>query len=146
VDWPSSKFEKEDFKKLVATNPSLPPIELLRSSSYHQYPHRHLTMPSEADVKRVVRGEEPSVGDFAFQTRDQVESWFVKHWPTRSLLQENIHDLNALRANSSNGALPPIEGFEMQIGKGKVGIQEHVREIIDRCCTVDEKHGVKWNR
>ncbi|KAJ3370617.1 hypothetical protein GGF31_003931 [Allomyces arbusculus] len=148
--WKSGELSKAEMDALLLPPPEHKPVPLLRSTSYDQYPHRFLAMPAEEDVRRVVRGEESSVGDFAFESREAVEQWFAEHWPLRSLVAEGIQELNAMRRNAttvagvSSSLTAPITNLEMQVGAGKIGVREHVRAILDRCTEVQDKVGLKW--
>ncbi|KAI9182891.1 3-hydroxyisobutyryl-CoA hydrolase [Blastocladiella emersonii ATCC 22665] len=141
--WASKTMSSADMDALVEPASTLAPLPLLRASTYDAYPHRFLALPSEADIRSVVRGEEPAVGDYAFESREAVELWFAEHWPLRGLVADGIADLNAMRRNVTADA-QPLQNFEMQVGAGKIGVREHVRAVVDRCCTVDEANGVKW--
>ncbi|ORZ35738.1 ClpP/crotonase-like domain-containing protein [Catenaria anguillulae PL171] len=145
--WPSAKQTPEELASLLVPMQHLPALPLARPTTYDQYPHRFLALPAEADVRSVVKGEEQHVGDFAFMSVDEVVEFFATHWPFRHLVADGIKDLNAMRRNAAGAnthQAAPIGDLEMQVGAGKVGVREHVREIVERCCSVDEVKGVKW--
>jgi len=78
--WKPSTLEEVNAKEVSKKYFQTPPpqeLQLLSDKDYSQYPHRKYALPSEHDIKQVVTGEAPDIGDYALSEKEIVD-WFLK--------------------------------------------------------------------
>lgn len=78
--WKPSTIGDVDTKEIVKkyfNTPAAHELQLLSDKDYTQYPHRKYALPSEHDIKQVVTGEAPDIGDYALSEKEIID-WFVK--------------------------------------------------------------------
>ncbi|KAI9283540.1 ClpP/crotonase-like domain-containing protein [Umbelopsis sp. AD052] len=72
-----AEVNTKDITKKYFNTPPAHDLELLSDKDYSQYPHRKYSLPSENDIKLVVTGEAPDIGDYALSETEVVD-WFLK--------------------------------------------------------------------
>ncbi|KAJ2958106.1 hypothetical protein NQZ79_g6272 [Umbelopsis isabellina] len=90
--WQPSALDQVDAKDISAkyfTNPPSQHLELLSNKDYHQYPHRKYALPSEHDIKLVVTGEAPDIGNYALSEKEVVD-WFLKERKGKRGVEEKV--------------------------------------------------------
>lgn len=78
--WQPSALAEVNTKEVIKKYFNTPPaheLELLSDKDYSQYPHRKYALPSENDIKLVVTGEAPDIGDYALSEKEVID-WFLK--------------------------------------------------------------------
>lgn len=68
-----SHVDDTKIKQHYFDSPSPLRLELLNSRDFKNYPYRKYMLPSEEDIKRVVTGEAPDVGNYALNRQQIVE-------------------------------------------------------------------------
>ncbi|KAL7751665.1 3-hydroxyisobutyryl-CoA hydrolase [Sorochytrium milnesiophthora] len=140
---------EEQVSRIFTPPGKLTPLSLLRSSTYSAYPHRLFALPKESDVREMVAA---APAPAALVSADAVAAWFAENWPTKPVVQQCMDDYTELhRAATRNRAeqsadapaqTAAVHSFK-RIGAGKVGVAQHVREIVQRCCT-EQDGKVSW--
>lgn len=93
--WKPSRLADVDDKKLKSNyfdSPSPLRLELLSTRDYKNYPHRKYMLPSEEDIKRVVTGEAPDVGNYALN-REQIVDYLLKERQGKQGLKQKVLDV-----------------------------------------------------
>ncbi|KAI8979530.1 ClpP/crotonase-like domain-containing protein [Mycotypha africana] len=70
-------------------SPSPLRLDLLTNRDYKKYPHRKYMLPAEEDIRRVVTGEAPDVGNFAM-TREEVVDYFLRDRQGKQGVREKV--------------------------------------------------------
>ncbi|CAO3651272.1 unnamed protein product [Cunninghamella blakesleeana] len=79
-EWKPATLDQTSDTDIVANyfNAASPlSLELLTNKDYKQYPHRKYMLPSEDDIKAVVTGEAPDVGNYAL-SRQEIVDYIVR--------------------------------------------------------------------
>ncbi|CAM0138627.1 unnamed protein product [Umbelopsis sp. WA50703] len=90
--WQPSALDQVDVKAVTAkyfTDPPSHRLEFLSSKDYSQYPHRKYALPSEHDIKLVVTGEAPDIGNYALSEKEVVD-WFLKEHKGKRGVEEKV--------------------------------------------------------
>ncbi|KAI9141069.1 ClpP/crotonase-like domain-containing protein [Paraphysoderma sedebokerense] len=150
-----SAVSNDDVDKIFTAKPN-PALTLSKPVTYYNYPHRFLALPTENDIRKVITGENKSVGDYAFEDINSVVSWFEKNWPTKDVIDECRNSV--VESGSGKGSGSGAKGIKDMIGGKsgkdletlgggggvKVGLKIKVKEVVDRCCEVTEEGGLRW--
>ncbi|KAL0083547.1 ClpP/crotonase-like domain-containing protein [Phycomyces blakesleeanus] len=67
-------------------------LNLLSTKDFKQYPHRKFVLPSEEEIKRVVTGEAPDVGNYAL-SRDEVVEYFLKDRRSKQGVKQKVTEV-----------------------------------------------------
>jgi 3-hydroxyisobutyryl-CoA hydrolase len=73
-------------------------LEFLSDKDYSQYPHRKYALPTENDIKLVVTGEAPDIGDYALSEKEVVD-WFLKERKGKRGVAEKVKAVLKQHAN-----------------------------------------------
>ncbi|KAI8060965.1 ClpP/crotonase-like domain-containing protein [Gongronella butleri] len=76
AEWQPATLDAVDDKKIAAdyfNAPSPLTLNLLNKKDFKQYPHRKYMLPSEEEIKRVVTGEAPDVGNYALTKQEVLD-------------------------------------------------------------------------
>ncbi|KAH8551806.1 ClpP/crotonase-like domain-containing protein [Umbelopsis sp. PMI_123] len=99
--WKPSALSEVNTKDIMNRYFNTPPaheLEFLSDKDYSQYPHRKYALPTENDIKLVVTGEAPDIGDYALSEKEVVD-WFLKERKGKRGVAEKVKAVLKQHAN-----------------------------------------------
>ncbi|KAI9015239.1 ClpP/crotonase-like domain-containing protein [Phycomyces nitens] len=93
--WNPGSLEQVDLAKIrndYFNASSSAHLGLLTTKDFKQYPHRKFMLPSESDIKRVVTGEAPDVGNYALN-REEVIEYFLKDRRNKQGVKQKVAEV-----------------------------------------------------
>ncbi|OLY82797.1 3-hydroxyisobutyryl-CoA hydrolase, mitochondrial [Smittium mucronatum] len=97
-----SEISRSDIISKFFSNPTPEAqIQFASPSDYSQYPFKHFSLPSYEDVRSVVVGEDPSVGDVALSAQEIIDM-FVNRYNDKIGVREKVTSI--LKSNTSANA------------------------------------------
>jgi 3-hydroxyisobutyryl-CoA hydrolase len=95
ANWSPKELSAVDATKIKQDyfdSPSPLRLELLSGRDFKNYPHRKYMLPSEEDIKRIVTGEAPDVGNYALN-RQQVIDHLLRERNGKQGLKQKVNEV-----------------------------------------------------
>ncbi|KAJ3020289.1 hypothetical protein HKX48_001060 [Thoreauomyces humboldtii] len=107
-------------------NTPAPRLAFLNGLTYWDYPHRPMSgLPSVQDIQRVVQGKGRRHTTLAPpQTKEEVVQWFEQNW--------GGYDSSVIGTAGQVYVQNQVISIEGGFGRGKSGLREKVRSVLDR--------------
>ncbi|ORX45076.1 ClpP/crotonase [Hesseltinella vesiculosa] len=105
--WEPATLDEVDDQKIKAdyfNAPSSLTLSLLNNSDYKQYPHRKYMLPTEEEIKQVVTGEAPNVGNYAL-SKQEVLDYVVRERNGKQGVKQKVLEVLERKTKDDNQTL-----------------------------------------